>query len=58
MRINYSDYDGPQGGCAVIDGKIVELDNAAISALAQNAMILATGNVGASADAPADSVVA
>jgi hypothetical protein len=42
--IKYRDYDGPQRGHAVIDGKCVPLDYEAARALALNAHLLALGN--------------
>ena len=42
--MNYADYSGPSGQCAVIGDELVPLDLAAIDALAQNAMLLALGD--------------
>jgi hypothetical protein len=42
--IQYSDYHGPQGDYAVIDGKIVPFDRAAALHMAQQAHLLALGD--------------
>jgi hypothetical protein len=42
--IDYTDYDGPQGDYAVIDGKLVPFDRNAARRLAQNAHLLALGD--------------
>jgi len=42
--IKYRDYDGPQRGYAVIDGKRVPLDYAAARRLALNAHLLSLGD--------------
>jgi len=42
--IKYTDYHGPQGDYAVIDGKYVPFDRAAALHLAQNAHLLALGD--------------
>ena len=43
MKIEYSDYKNPDGPSAVVGGKIVAFDDAAIAVLASNAMMLAVG---------------
>ncbi len=42
--IHYTDYHGPQGDYAVIDGKIVPFDHDAALHMAQNAHLLALGD--------------
>lgn len=42
--INYSDYHGPQGDYAVIDGRLVACDHDVARRLAQNAHLLALGD--------------
>jgi hypothetical protein len=42
--IKYRDYDGPQRGYAIIDGKRVPLDYAAARRLALNAHLLSLGD--------------
>jgi hypothetical protein len=43
-RIKYTDYRGAQGQVAVVDGEIVPVTSEVLSALAHNAMLLASGN--------------
>ena len=43
MKIEYSDYKQPHGTHAVVGGRVVIFDDAAVAALAANAMMLATG---------------
>jgi hypothetical protein len=42
--IKYTDYHGPQGAHAVIDGKLVPLDYEAARYIAQQAHLLALGD--------------
>ncbi len=42
--IKYTDYHGPQGNYAVVDGKRVPLDYKAARALSLNAHLLALGD--------------
>jgi len=42
--IKYTDYDGPQGDYAAIDGKLVPFDHDVARRLAQNAHLLALGD--------------
>ena len=42
--IKYTDYHGPQGDYAVVDGKIVPFDHDVARRFAQNAHLLALGD--------------
>lgn len=42
--IKYTDYDGPQGNFAVVDGKRVPLDYKAARRISQQAHLLALGD--------------
>ena len=42
--VKYTDYHGPQGNYAVVDGKRVPLDYAAARRIAQQAHLLALGD--------------
>jgi len=58
--LKYADYQGPQGEFAVIAGTAVPISDDALTALAENAMLLALGdqaNVASSSDAALESGV-